>query len=81
MEKRYKIILSNKYLFKEAELPENANGIKVGTGINCDIRLRKDMFFEQFELIFVKNNTNGQLHVLIMSILLPVTSESLLRKN
>lgn len=57
MEKRYKIILSNKYLFKEAELPENANGIKVGTGINCDIRLRKDMFFEQFELIFVKNNT------------------------
>lgn len=62
MEKRYKIILSNNNLYKEIELPESAEQIKVGTSVDCDVRLRKDLFFGQIELLFVK--TEGKWSVL-----------------
>lgn len=55
MENRYKIILSSSNLYKEIELPENSKQIKVGTHVDCDVRLRKDLFFGQIELLFVKN--------------------------
>ena len=55
MESRYKIILSNDHIYKEIELAPNAQRIKVGTNVDCDIRLRKELFFEQIELTFIKN--------------------------
>lgn len=55
MENRYKIILSNKNLYREIELTKDARQIKVGTDIDCDIRLRKELFFGIVELLFVKN--------------------------
>lgn len=58
MDKRYKIIISNKNLYKEIELAPDVCQLKVGTGIDCDARLRKDLFFDQIEMLFVKNN-NG----------------------
>lgn len=33
MENRYKIILSNNNLYKEIELPESADQVKVGTSV------------------------------------------------
>ncbi len=55
---RYKIILSNnKNLYKEIELAPDVLQVKVGTGLDCDVRLYKEMFFGQIELLFVKNKS------------------------
>lgn len=55
MESRYKIIISNKNLYKEIELPPEAQEIKLGTGVDCDVRLHKSLFFDQIELVFTKS--------------------------
>lgn len=56
MESRYKIVISNKNLYKEIELAPAAQQIRVGTATDCDVRLHKDLFFEQIELTFIKND-------------------------
>ena len=55
MNSRYKIILSSNNIYKEIELAPDAQHVKVGTGVDCDIRLRKEFFFGQIELLFIKN--------------------------
>lgn len=55
MDNRYKVILSSKNIYKEIELAPDAQQVKVGTGIDCDVRLHKDWFFEGIELQFVKS--------------------------
>ena len=55
MNNRYKIILASKSVYKEIELPPDAQQIKVGTGVDCDIRLRRDLFFGNIELLFARN--------------------------
>lgn len=57
MDNRYKIIISSKKLYKEIELEPEAEEIRIGTGIDCDVRLRKELFFGQIELTFVKKNS------------------------
>ena len=54
MESRYKIILANNYIYKEIELAPNMQRVKVGTSVDCDVRLRKEFFFNQIELTFIK---------------------------
>lgn len=54
MNNRYKIIISNITLFKEIELTPECEQIKIGTNLECDIRLRKELFFEPIELLFTK---------------------------
>lgn len=53
---RYKITLSNNTIYKEIELAPDAQQVKVGTGMDCDVRLHKEMFFGQIELFFIKTN-------------------------
>ena len=55
MESRYKIIISNKTLYKEIELAADAAEVRVGTSAGCDVRLRKELFFGSIELVFKKN--------------------------
>ena len=62
MDSRYKIILSSNNVYKEIELAPDAQQIKVGTGVDCDIRLRKEFFFGQIELLFVKNGAEWTVH-------------------
>ncbi len=62
MNKRYKIILSSNSLYKEIELAQDSQRIKVGTSLDCDIRLRKDLFFGNVELFFVKNEDKWSIH-------------------
>ena len=50
---RYKIILSSNTIYKEIELASDAKQIKVGTSVDCDVRLRKELFFGQIELLFI----------------------------
>lgn len=56
MEIRYKIILSNRNMYKEIELASDATSLKLGTSIDCDVRLRRELFFGQIELDFIKKN-------------------------
>lgn len=62
MANRYKITLSNTHIYKEIELAPDAQQIKVGTGVDCDVRLRKELFFGQIELLFVKNGEEWSVH-------------------
>ena len=54
MENRYKVIISNRNLYKEAELGSTGEQTKLGTSAGCDIRLHRDMFFEPIDLTFVR---------------------------
>ena len=56
MENRYKIILSGNQIYKEAELPADMERVTVGTGIDCTVRLRRDLFFESIQIEFVKES-------------------------
>ena len=58
MEKRYKIILSSNHLYKEVELAPDVRMVKVGTSVDCDVRLRKELFFGQIELLFVRKGAD-----------------------
>ena len=42
MENRYKIIISNKNLYREFELPTDKREAKVGTNVGCELRLYRD---------------------------------------
>ena len=55
MNSRFKIILSNNNLYKEIELSPDMQMAKVGTSVECDFRLHKNLFFGQIELVFSKN--------------------------
>lgn len=56
MEYGYIVKLSNKEMYKEVQLPADAEQLKIGMDINCDVRLYKDNFFESFQLDFSKVN-------------------------
>lgn len=56
MNSRYKIIISNQNLYKEVELTPEYNQYKIGTGVDCEARLHKNLFFGPIELLFTKNN-------------------------
>ncbi len=62
MDNRYKIVFANNNIYKEIELSQEAQQIKVGTDVECDVRLRKDLFFDRIELLFVKNNGEWSVH-------------------
>ncbi len=46
MENKYKIMISNHNLYKETELPDDAKIYRVGTSVDCDFRLHKDLFYK-----------------------------------
>ena len=52
---RYRITLSSNTVYKEIELASDMQQVKVGTGVDCDVRLRKELFFGRIELVFAKN--------------------------
>ncbi len=54
MDIRYKLIISNKNLYREIDIELDATAIKIGTQVEDDIRLPKDLFFEQITISLVK---------------------------
>lgn len=58
MQYGYIVKVSNKNIYKEVQIPVGSDIIKVGTGIDCDVRFYKELFFEEFELEFVKRENN-----------------------
>ena len=58
MEYQYKIIISNKRIYKEFEIKSDVQEIKLGTTSSCELRLNSDWFFYEIELMFIKTK-NG----------------------
>lgn len=50
MENRYKIIVSNRQIYKEVEISPEEKIIKIGTDVDCDVRLRRSLFFSPIEI-------------------------------
>lgn len=58
MNARYKVIISNRNVYREIEISREDEHITVGTSIDADVRLRKELFFENIQLEFRKINEN-----------------------
>lgn len=56
MKSIYKIVVSNRNIYREFDLPCEANEIKLGTETDCECRLHKDLFFEKVQLNFIQIN-------------------------
>lgn len=56
MDKRYKIVISSHNIYKEIELSPEMKQLKVGTEKDCDVRLHKNLFFGNIELLFTKKD-------------------------
>lgn len=56
---RYKLILSNKQIYKEIQLPIQGEPIWIGTDRKCDVRFQKEDFVETFGFQ-LKQDENGQ---------------------
>lgn len=57
MNNRYKLVVSNKTIYEEIDVSPEAERVRIGTGIDCDYRLRKDAFFGKFELILSQKDS------------------------
>lgn len=55
MDNRYKIVISSKNLYKEIELAPGVRRLRIGTPIESDVRLSKDLFFSDVEMTFIHN--------------------------
>lgn len=55
MQSRYKLIVSNKNIYKEIDLSPDMEELRLGTTMECDVRLRKELFFGHVILSFVRN--------------------------
>ncbi len=62
MQSRYKVIISSRNVYKEIELTPEASSVKIGTETDCDVRLRKDLFFERIQLSFVLDNSSWRVY-------------------
>ena len=56
MEQRYKLTIFSKNIYQEIELLPDTKQLRLGTTLSCDVRLRRKLFFEEFEIELVKNN-------------------------
>lgn len=61
MQYGYLIKISNKNIYREVQLPVDAEVMKIGMGIDCDVRFYKESFFEDFELTLRKTNSEWQI--------------------
>lgn len=56
MEQRFKLTIYSKSIYKEIELLPDVTQMKIGTTIACDVRLRKELFFEDFGILLSRSN-------------------------
>ena len=57
----YKIVVSNKNIYEEAQLPVDEDAYVIGTTLECNLRLHKELFFEQFQLNLFKQDDQWQI--------------------
>ena len=59
MQGRYKAVISNKNLYREIEIPLDCETFTVGTELENDVRLRRELFFTTVQLIFMRSSEGG----------------------
>lgn len=63
MDNKYKIVISGKGIYREHVLSANDNNlIKVGTNKGCQVRFKKERFFESFEFELINTKRGWQLN-------------------
>lgn len=50
MEYQYKVIISNRTVYKEFEIQPDMDRVKLGTGSSCEFRLNPEAFFTGIEM-------------------------------
>lgn len=55
MEYQYKVIISNRAIYKEFEIQPDMDKVKLGTVSSCEFRLNPESFFSDMEMEFQKN--------------------------
>ncbi len=55
MENRYRIIIEGKKVYKEIEVAPEDSLIRFGTSSDCDVRIRKDLYYKPVGLVFTKD--------------------------
>lgn len=61
MEYQYKVIVSNRTVYKEFEIQPDMDRVKLGTGSSCEFRLNPEAFFTGIEMEFRKNGKSWNL--------------------
>lgn len=61
MQAQYKLILSSNQVYREITLAEPIQKLVVGTGVDTDIRFRKEDFFEPFSFSVIRNGAGWEL--------------------
>ena len=61
MQYGYIVKISNKNLYREVQLPIDAEITKIGMNVDCDVRFYRESFFEDFELVLRKVNEEWQI--------------------
>ena len=56
MSNRYKLILSNKTIYREIDLSDAQKTVRIGTTTGCDVRLSSNLFFSNLELTLTLQN-------------------------
>ena len=52
---QYKVIITNRNLYREIDIPFDTTFYSIGTEIECNYRLRKELFFEDLKIDFLCN--------------------------
>ena len=61
MEYQYKLIVKNQRIYKEFEITQETEQIKIGTTLQCDYKLDKSAFFSDIELSLSKREKTWEL--------------------
>lgn len=61
MDYQYKVIVSNRNIYKEFEIPADMERVRLGTTSACEFRLNPDAFFDSIEMEFEKKNNQWEL--------------------
>ena len=56
--RKYRIIISNKRIYKEIQLAADMTGLYIGTVKGCEIRFSKELFFEDVKIMLEKRQDN-----------------------
>lgn len=54
MDYQYKVIISNRTVYKEFEIPTDMEGVRLGTTSFCEFRLNPESFFGDIEIEFTE---------------------------
>lgn len=61
MDYQYKVIVSNRNVYKEFEIPADMERVRLGTTSSCEFRLNPDAFFDSIEMEFEKKNSQWEI--------------------